>query len=87
MIYVCVCDGEVIGFAGVYSDLISAGVADPFLNYSHYLWAYIDYGYSGATAFAKSFGALMPEVGKRHSGRIIFNPVHLSVDALDPEEV
>lgn len=87
MIYVCVCDGEVIGFAGVYSDLIAAGVVCSDLSDPEY-YCFVGFSWRPEESiFAVSLGLLMSEVGRYFSGRTIYNPVHLSEDALDLMEV
>lgn len=72
MIYVCVCDGEVIGFAGVYSDLIASGMVSGlcsdlgFYCFVGFSWRLED------SIFAESFDLLMFEVSSHFSGRTIW---------------
>lgn len=88
MIYVCVCDGEVIGFAGVYADLIAAGVVCSDLCSDPDCYCFVGFSWKPEESiFADSLGWLMPEVARHFSGRTIYNPVHLSEDALNLMEV
>lgn len=78
MIYVCVCDGEVIGFAGVYYDLIAAGVLRSDLCSDFDYYCFVGFKWKPEESiFVESLGLLMSEVGRYFSGRTIYNPVHL----------